>query len=81
MLQLSDVKAISDWVKAGGTLLLMANDSNNCELKNFNALAGAFGIMFTDKSINMVKNDNYEQGVVYPGVKQSNFQNSVKDVP
>ena len=74
----NDVKAITDWVKAGGTLLLMANDSNNCELKNFNTLAGAFGITFTDKSINMVKNDTYEQGVVYTGVKNPIFKNPSK---
>ena len=61
-----DVIAISNWVKAGGTLLLMANDSNNCDLKYFNQLSKAFGITFTDKSINMVKNDTYEQGVVMP---------------
>lgn len=61
-----DIKAISAWVKAGGTLLLMANDSNNCDLQHFNTLAAAFGIKFTDKSINMVKNDTYEQGVVMP---------------
>lgn len=63
----NDVKTISTWVKAGGTLLLMANDSNNCELKKFNELAGAFGIKFTDKSINMVKNDVYEMGRVSAG--------------
>ena len=45
----------------------MANDSANCDLQHFNKLAAAFGITFTDKSINMVKNDIYEQGVVYPG--------------
>ncbi|MGQ0738058.1 MAG: glycoside hydrolase family 88 protein [Bacteroidota bacterium] len=68
-----DVKVISDWVKAGGTLLLMANDSNNCELKKFNDLAGAFGIKFTDKSINMVKNDQFEQGEVSPAIDTINF--------
>jgi unsaturated rhamnogalacturonyl hydrolase len=62
----ADVKTITNWVKAGGTLLLMGNDSSNCELKNFNGLAALFGIKFTDKSINMVKNDTYEQGVVMP---------------
>ena len=74
----NDVKAVTDWVKAGGTLLLMANDSNNCELKNLNALSGAFGITFTDKSINMVKNDTYEQGVVYPGDKNAIFKTPAK---
>ena len=74
----NDVKAISDWVKAGGKLLLMANDSANCELKNFNKLAGVFGVAFTDKSINMVKNDTYEQGVVFPGNGNSIFRTSKK---
>lgn len=65
-----DVKVISDWVKAGGVLVLMANDSANCDLEHFNKLANAFGITFTNKSINMVKNDTYEQGVVVPNGKQ-----------
>lgn len=74
----NDIKAISDWVKAGGTLLLMANDSANCELQNFNKLAGSFGISFTDKSINMVKNDIYEQGVVFPGSVNPIFKSPKK---
>ena len=74
----ADVKAISDWVKAGGSLLLMANDSANCELKNFNKLAAAFGVSYTDKSINMVKNDTYEQGVVYPGNGNTIFKTPKK---
>ncbi|HEY5773166.1 MAG TPA: glycoside hydrolase family 88 protein, partial [Chitinophagaceae bacterium] len=74
----NDVKAISDWVKAGGSLLLMANDSANCELKNFNKLAAVFGVTYTDKSINMVKNDTYEQGVVYPGNGNPVFKTTKK---
>ncbi|HEY6504447.1 MAG TPA: DUF4350 domain-containing protein [Chitinophagaceae bacterium] len=63
----NDVKTISEWVKAGGVLLLMANDSMNCDLEHFNKLSSAFGIKFTNKSLNMVKNDFYETGVVLPG--------------
>ncbi|GAB2819577.1 hypothetical protein GCM10027043_20190 [Ferruginibacter profundus] len=74
----NDVKVITDWVKAGGTLLLMANDSNNCDLQHFNLLAGAFGIRFTDKSLNMVKNDIFEQGVVYPGANNPVFKSPGK---
>ena len=73
-----DVKAISDWVKTGGTLLLMANDSNNCDLKHFNLLSTAFGIKFTDKSLNMVKNDIYEQGIVLPGANNLVFKSPAK---
>jgi unsaturated rhamnogalacturonyl hydrolase len=65
-----DVKPISDWVKAGGVLLLMANDSANCDLEHFNKLVNAFGITFTNKSRNMVKNDEFETGVVIPDDQQ-----------
>lgn len=64
-----DVKVIADWVKGGGVLLLMANDSANCDLLHFNKLANKFGITFTDKSRNMVKRDEYETGVVVPSDK------------
>ena len=72
------VKAISDWVKAGGTLLIMANDSNNCDLQHLNVLAGAFGVQFTNKSVNMVKNDQFEQGVVLPGADNPVFKTPAK---
>ena len=72
------VKVISDWVKAGGTLLIMANDSNNCDLVHLNLLAGAFGIQFTNKSVNMVKNDQFEQGVVVPGANNPVFKTPAK---
>ncbi len=74
----AEVKIISNWVKAGGVLVLMANDSNNCDLPYFNKLSQAFGIAFTDVSINMVKNDSYEQGVVAPGVNNPIFIHPAK---
>jgi len=74
----SDVNVIKKWVKAGGTLLIMANDSNNCDLQHLNLLAGAFGVKFTDKSLNMVKNDIYEQGVVLPGASNPVFKTPAK---
>ncbi len=64
-----DVKVISEWVKKGGVLLLMANDSANCDLQHFNKLANVFGITFTNQSRNMVQRDEYETGVVIPGDK------------
>jgi unsaturated rhamnogalacturonyl hydrolase len=74
----NDVKVISNWVKAGGTLLILANDSNNCDLQHLNLLAGVFGVKFTDKSLNMVKNDTYEQGVVLPGAGNPVFKTPAK---
>ncbi len=40
------IAALTAWVKAGGILVLMANDAPNAELKHFNELAGAFGVYF-----------------------------------
>jgi unsaturated rhamnogalacturonyl hydrolase len=57
-------KAITDWVKAGGTLVLLANDTANCEIRHFNELAKNFGVQFTDKSVNMVQGNQFEQGRV-----------------
>ena len=59
-----DATTVADWVKAGGVLLLMANDSSNCDLPHFNKLANKFGITFTDKSINMVQGNELETGAV-----------------
>jgi unsaturated rhamnogalacturonyl hydrolase len=59
-----DSKAIASWVKQGGVLLLMANDSANCDLQGFNRLSKIFGVTLTDFSANMVKNDYYTTGAV-----------------
>jgi len=62
----SDAAVIASWVKKGGVLLLMANDSLNCDIEHFNILAKQFGIAFTNRSANMVKGINYDMGKVYP---------------
>ena len=74
----NDATVIANWVKAGGTLLIMANDSNNCDLQHQNILAAKFGVKFTDKSLNMVKNDQYEQGLVLPGANNPVFKTPAK---
>lgn len=60
--QADDIKNISNWVKNGGVLVMMANDTSNCEHKNFNLLAKEFGIQFLPKNINMVQGTQWEQG-------------------
>ncbi len=62
--QKPDIQQISSWVKAGGTLIMMANDTANCEIPHFNELAKAFGVTFTNKSRNMVQGTKWEQGRV-----------------
>lgn len=63
--QKAHIDAIYKWVKKGGVLVLMANDSANAELKHFSELSGRFGITFTNKSRNMVKGKDLPTGAVH----------------
>ena len=56
------IKALKDWVTAGGVLVLLANDTANSEQKHFNQLTSTFGIQLSGQNRNMVKNDVFEQG-------------------
>ena len=62
--QPADSKVITEWVRGGGTLVLLANDTANCETKHFNELAKNFGVQFTAQSVNMVQGNQFEQGTV-----------------
>lgn len=73
------VKVISDWVKNGGTLVLMANDTTNCEIPKFNELAKAFGISFTGKNINFIPGGkDYELAAVNIPTGNDVFRNTRK---
>jgi unsaturated rhamnogalacturonyl hydrolase len=69
---------IANWVKAGGVLIIMANDSNNCELKKFATLTKKFAITFTDKSRNMVKGSEFETGAIYNNAANAIFSKTKK---
>jgi unsaturated rhamnogalacturonyl hydrolase len=60
----AEIGAIYDWVKAGGVLVLMSNDSANAEFLHFNQLAEKFGIHFNMDNRNQVVGSNYEQGAL-----------------
>jgi unsaturated rhamnogalacturonyl hydrolase len=60
----ADINAIANWVQAGGTLVLMANDTSNCEHKQFNKLAARFGMQFLPKNRNMVQGTQWDQGTI-----------------
>lgn len=63
----SDITVIKDWVNQGGVLVLMGNDSVNCDLDHLNNLAKNFGILFSNISRNMVKDDDFDVGsVIFP---------------
>ncbi|UEG52868.1 glycoside hydrolase family 88 protein [Mucilaginibacter daejeonensis] len=58
------VTAVSDWVKQGGVLLVLHNDTGNAEFNHFNTLMNKFGMPFKLNSINHVEGSKFEQGAV-----------------
>jgi len=58
------ITAITNWVKAGGTLILMGNDSINAEFKHLNQLAAHFGIQFNEDCENKVIGRQFEMGMI-----------------
>jgi unsaturated rhamnogalacturonyl hydrolase len=72
------VKAIADWVKNGGVLVLMGNDGQNAELEKFNTLAQTFGITFNkDRKYEVINND-YKMGSVEIATGNEVFPNTRK---
>jgi len=69
---------IAAWVKSGGVLVLMANDSSNAELRNFNILASKFGVRFNIDLFNPVINNQYEQGAIPVSAKNPVFKTASK---
>ncbi|HTE00059.1 MAG TPA: hypothetical protein VK668_12275 [Mucilaginibacter sp.] len=66
-IEATDTKEIAAWVKTGGILVLMANDSINVELPHFNNLAAKFGMHFNNDLQNHVIDDNhFEDGASVP---------------
>jgi unsaturated rhamnogalacturonyl hydrolase len=61
------VKAVTDWVKKGGVLVMMGNDAQNAELDKFNTLAQPFGIQFNkDRKFEVINNDYKMGGIEIP---------------
>ncbi|HEX8072332.1 MAG TPA: DUF4350 domain-containing protein [Pyrinomonadaceae bacterium] len=58
------VKAITDWVRRGGVLVLMGNDAGNAEFAHFNELAREFGIKFNEDSRNRVQGNEFATGLI-----------------
>ena len=64
-IQLQDVTAIRQWVKDGGVLVLLANDSANVEMEHLNTLSQAFGITFNNDDYHKVDGNHFEMGAFY----------------
>jgi len=50
-------KSIENWVKEGGVLLILTNDSKNSELERFNILAERFGMHFVNELLHPEKSE------------------------
>ena len=64
-IQAEHIKAIADWVKKGGVLVVMANDSLNVEFEHLNHLTETFGIHLNGDSKSKVYNDKYEMAAFF----------------
>jgi unsaturated rhamnogalacturonyl hydrolase len=62
-----DAKIIEEWVKKGGVLILLANDSKHCGLSHLNTLSSRFGMVFNNIMLHPVTNNQYEMGA-YTGL-------------
>ena len=77
-IQPDDVKTISDWVRKGGTLLLLGNDSVNAEFRHFNQLASVFGIQFNWNSYNRVTGSDFPMGAISIDASNAIFKSTKK---
>ena len=58
------VEALYNYVKNGGVMVMMANDSNNVEFKHYNELAERFGIHWNENMRHDVIDNQFEQGAL-----------------
>lgn len=59
-----DAKQLAEWVKAGGVLAIMENDTSFGDLDHFNAIAEKFGMHFNSVLRKHVIGTNWEQGKI-----------------
>lgn len=72
------IKAISDWVKAGGVLVVLNNDTGNAEFTHLNKLMAKFGIQYNLDSRNHVQTPHFEQGAIYVPAGNEIFKTAKK---
>ena len=69
---------IAKWVRAGGVLVLMANDKGNADIEHTNILASKFGIRFNEDNFNLVQGTQFEQGAIMIPAGNSIFKTAHK---
>ena len=58
------IKAITQWVRNGGVLVLLGNDIGNAELEHLSELSSEFGIRFNKDSRNKVPGNDFAMGLI-----------------
>jgi unsaturated rhamnogalacturonyl hydrolase len=58
------IEVLVNYVKKGGVLVMMANDTNNVEFKHYNELAERFGIHWNENMRHDVIDNHFEQGAL-----------------
>lgn len=77
-IQPGDGAEIENWVKAGGVLVLLGNDSANMEFMHFNSLAERFGIHFDSVDYHPVIGNRYEMGAFTMTAQDAIFKTTKK---
>jgi unsaturated rhamnogalacturonyl hydrolase len=72
------IDALYNYVSNGGVLVMMANDSNNVEFKNYNKLAEKFGIHWNENMRHDVIDNKFEQGAIVFPANHPIFQTAKK---
>ena len=60
----TDATQIADWVRAGGVLMIMENDTSFADLDHFNAVSEKFGIHFNSVLRKHVIGDQWDMGKI-----------------
>lgn len=64
-IETKEINVIDGWVKRGGVLVMLANDSANVEMLHFNNMAARFGMHFNEDIQNHVTDDeHFEDGAI-----------------
>jgi unsaturated rhamnogalacturonyl hydrolase len=63
-MQAAEAQQIAEWVRRGGVLVMMENDSGNSEFEHFNTLSKKFGVHFNAVLRNQVEDSKWEMGKV-----------------
>ena len=76
--QAEHIKTLKKWVKEGGVLVIMMNDSSNCEFEHVKPLTAAFGITLNQDIKSHVYNDKYDMAAFYVPASDPIFKTAKK---